>query len=134
MQLYTWKDLGLTTYSFLWHSFSCLCSLVRLYKILLKNKLRSLHFTLLRPACRDCQNEYSCNFLSKICQRADPDEWSKFCTSSLVIKTIREKNPTNLHSLLMSIYFEEPRKAGLGIFFDKSNTKFYFKHFFSHET
>jgi len=88
-----------------------------------KNKLRSLHFRLLRTACRDYHNEYSRDYLSKRCQRADPDEWSKFCTSSLVIKTIRDKNPTRLHSLLMSSYFEEPRKGGLGKFFDKSKTK-----------
>jgi len=31
--------------------------------------------------------------------------------------------PRRLHSPLRSVYFEEPRKGGLGKFFDKSKTK-----------
>jgi len=85
-----------------------------------KNKLRSLHFRLLRTACRDYYYQHSKEYLSRRCRRATPDEWAKYCTASIVIKTIRDKNPARLHSLLRSSYFEEPRKAGLGKFFDNS--------------
>jgi len=88
-----------------------------------KNKLKSLHFRLLRTACHDHHQQYSKEYLSKRCRRATPDEWVRYCSASLVIKTIRDKNPKRLHSLLMSSYFEEPRKAGVGNFFDKSASK-----------
>jgi len=92
-------------------------------KMSYKNKLRSLHFRLLRSACHDYYQQYSREYLSKRCKRATPDEWARYCTSSIVIKTIRDKNPNRLHSLLRSSYFEEPRKAGFGKFFDKSSSK-----------
>jgi len=88
-----------------------------------KNKLRSLHFRLLRAACKDYYQQYSKDYLSKRCRRATPDEWAKYCTSSIVIKTIRDKNPKRLHSLLRSSYFKERRKAGHGKFYDKSSSK-----------
>jgi len=40
-----------------------------------------------------------------------------------VLKTLRDNHRSRLHSLLRSNYFEEPRKGGLGKFFDKSKTK-----------
>jgi len=92
-------------------------------KACFKNKLKSLHFRLLRTACHDHYQQYSKEYLSKRCHRATPDEWARYCLASLVIKTIRDKNPKRLHSLLMSSYFEEPRKAGVGKFFDKSTSK-----------
>jgi len=36
---------------------------------------------------------------------------------------LRDKYPSRLHSLLRSSYFEEPRKGGLGKFFDRSRTR-----------
>jgi len=86
-------------------------------KICYKNKLKSLHFRLLRSACNDHFQQYSKEYLSKRCRRA-----TLYCTSSIVIKTIRDKNPSSIHSLLRSSYFEEPRKIGYGKFFDKSST------------
>jgi len=88
-----------------------------------KNKLRSLHFRLLRSACHDYYQQYSKDYLSKRCRRATPDEWVRYNTASIVLKIIRDKNPNRLHSLLRSSYFEEPRKIGYGKFFDKSSTK-----------
>jgi len=35
----------------------------------------------------------------------------------------QDKYPSRLHSLLRSSYFEEPRKGGLGKYFDKSKIK-----------
>jgi len=87
------------------------------------NKLRSLHFRLLRTACNDHFQQHSKEYLFKRCRRATPDEWVKYCTSSIVIKTKRDKNPNRLHSLLRSSYLEEPRRAGYGKFYDKSSTK-----------
>jgi len=62
-------------------------------------------------------------YLAKRCQRANPDKWSLFCSANVVLKTLRDKHPCRLHSLLCSSYFEEPRKGGLGKFFDKSKTR-----------
>jgi len=89
----------------------------------LKSKLRSLHYRLLRLACRDYYYEYPRDYLAKRCQRANPDEWSFFCSANVVLKTLGDKQPCRLHSLLRSSYFEEPRKGGLGKFFDKSKTR-----------
>jgi len=53
----------------------------------------------------------------------NPDAWSSFCLSNIVLKTLCDKHPNRVHSLLRSSYFEELyRKGGLGIFFDKSKT------------
>jgi len=82
----------------------------------LKTKFRSLHYRLLRSACRDYYFEYSRDYLARRCQRANPDEWSHFCSANLVLKTLSDKHPSRLHSLLRSSYFEEPRKGGLGKF------------------
>jgi len=77
-----------------------------------KNKLKSLHFRLLRKAYNDHYQQQSKEHLSKRCRRTTPDKWVRYCAASLVIKTLRDKNPCRLHSLLRSSYFEEPRKVG----------------------
>jgi len=92
-------------------------------KVSLKNKLRSLHYRLLRIACRDYYYEHSRDYLAKRCQRANPDEWAFYCSANVVMKILRDKFPSRLHSLLRSSYFEEPRKGGLGKFFDRSKTR-----------
>jgi hypothetical protein len=57
------------------------------------------------------------------CKRATPLEWVKFSTACRVIKTIKDEEPKPLIDLLNENYFEENRKPGCGIFFDKSHTQ-----------
>jgi len=65
-----------------------------------KYKLRSLHYRLPRIAWRDSYFEYPRDYLAKRCQRASPDEWSLFYSANVVLKTLRDKHPCKLHSLL----------------------------------
>jgi len=83
----------------------------------------ALHFRLLRNACRDYYHEITSEGLTKRCQRANPDEWAFYCSANIVIRLLCDKYPSRLTSLLQSSYFEEPRKTGLGKFFDKSKTR-----------
>jgi len=76
-----------------------------------------------RQTCRDYYFEYSRDYLGRRCQRANLDEWSHFCSVNIVLKTLSDKYPSRLHSVLRSSYFKEPRKGGLGNFFDKLKTK-----------
>ena len=82
-----------------------------------------MHFRMLRTAKRDFKLVLKRNELTKICERATPEEWSKFITSSRVIKTLRDTQPTILYQKLMNTYFEERRKPGVGFFYDSSRTK-----------
>lgn len=88
-----------------------------------KTKLNSMHFRMLRTAKRDYKLVLKRHELTRICERATPDEWSKFITSSRVIKTLRDAQPTILYQKLLSTYFEERRKPKVGFFFDSSKSK-----------
>ena len=61
--------------------------------------------------------------LTKLCKRATPEQWTKFITSSRVIKILRDDQPLELVNLLKSVYFEEKRRPGCGQFFDASRIK-----------
>jgi len=86
----------------------------------LKNKFRSLHYRLLRTACRDYYFEYSLDYLARRCQRANPDEWSHFCSANIVLKTLGDKYPSQASLTVTSRNLE---MGGLGNFFDKLKTK-----------
>ena len=55
--------------------------------------------------------------------RARPTLWSKYSTSSLVIKIMQDKAPENLYEQLKANSFMEKRKQGLLRFFDTSRTR-----------
>ncbi len=88
-----------------------------------KDKLQSLHFRLLRTATRDYQMRLTHDQLSTRCRRATPRQRTNFITASRVIKTFRVKQPPELHKILLTNYFEEPRFPGVGLFFDSSMNK-----------
>ncbi len=52
--------------------------------------------------------------LTKLCQRATPEQWTKFTTASPVIKILRDKEPNYLYT---DNYFEEKRYPGVRMFF-----------------
>ena len=63
------------------------------------------------------------NELTGLSQRATPEQWTKFITTSRVIKVLRDKEPKYLHVELIKNYFEEKRYPGVGMFFDASRIK-----------
>ena len=91
-------------------------------KAIQKTKLTSLHFRLLRTACKDYWTKLSRKDLTNRCQRATPAEWSKYTTASVAIKVIKNKQPVRLHDILKSTYYNERRNAGKGLFYDSSKT------------
>ena len=91
-------------------------------KAVFKTKLTSLHFRLLRTACRDYHQAIPRDVLTQRCKRATPNEWSKFTTASIAMKVVRDQSPVVLHEILMRTYYEERRHKGRGLFFDGSQT------------
>jgi len=92
-------------------------------KTLFKTKLNSMHFRMLRVACRDFDHQISKEDLMVRCKRATPLQWVRFLTSSKVIKITRNKEPPDLYNSLMSTLYSEPRKPDIGYFFDNSKRK-----------
>jgi len=86
-------------------------------------KLQSLHFRLLRSACRDYYSNISRHDLTRRCKRATPSEWAKYTTSSIAIKIVRDAKPKYLHETLMRTYYSERRNVARGLFFDSSKTR-----------
>jgi len=87
-----------------------------------KTRFKSLHFRLLRTACKDYGLNRSKAELTKICKRATPEEWAKFATASKVTKIMRDEQPKPLFTLLQRTLFVEQRRCGFGKFFDGSKT------------
>jgi hypothetical protein len=92
-------------------------------KAISKTKLTSLHFRLLRTACKDYGYKLSRVELTNRCLRATPLEWSRYTTASVAIKTIRDKQPMVLHDILKRTYYAERRNIAKGLFYDSSRTK-----------
>jgi hypothetical protein len=92
-------------------------------KAIQKTKLLSLHFRLLRTACKDYWSKISRHDLTNRCMRATPLEWAKYTTASIAIKVMRDKNPTRLHDLLQQTYYSERRNVARGLFYDSSKSK-----------
>jgi hypothetical protein len=85
-----------------------------------KTKLTSIHF---RCAKKDYMMKFKRDQLTAECQRATPDQWTRFITASRIIKVMRDQKPVGLFNALEQCYFEEKRKPGIGLFFDSSRTK-----------
>jgi len=86
-----------------------------------KTKFKSLHYQLLRSACRDINYMKSKVELSLESKRTTPMEWNRFATSIKVVKIVRQ--PKHLADLLDRTLYTEPRKEGIGRFFDESKSK-----------
>jgi hypothetical protein len=61
--------------------------------------------------------------LTEMCQRATPEQWTKFITASRVIKILRDEQPNGLVMRLRQNCFEENRKPAIGLFFVRSRIK-----------
>ena len=83
-------------------------------------KINSLLYRLLRTAVRDYAQKVPRDELTALCKRATPLQWLRFITASKVIKIYRDQQPMPLLNNLNDNYFEEPRKAGIDYFFDRS--------------
>jgi len=92
-------------------------------KAIYMTKFHSLHFRLLRSACKDYYSKISRQDLTKRCKRATPLEWAKYTTSSIAIKIVRDTKPKHLHEILMRTYYSERRNVARGLFFDSSRTR-----------
>ena len=62
----------------------------------IKKKLNSSHFRLLRTAKRDFKMTLKRNELTELCERATPEQWTRFITATRVIKVLRDKKPPDL--------------------------------------
>ena len=73
---------------------------------------------MLRTAKKDYRMRLKRDELTNQCKRATPEQWTRFITSSKVIKNMRDQAPKDLYQALQSNYFEERRHSGVGHFFD----------------
>jgi len=85
-----------------------------------KTKFNLIHYRFIRSACLGYQWKLSKPDLTDWCKRSFPTKWIQFITASSVIKTFRDCSLKPLLDLLSIMYHEEPRKPGLGRFFDNS--------------
>jgi hypothetical protein len=88
-----------------------------------KKKLTSTHFRLLRTAKQDYKLKLKRTELTELCERATPEQWTRFITATRVIKIVRNRAPTDLYHILTQNYFEEKRNPHIGMFFDSSRTR-----------
>ncbi len=91
----------------------------------LKKLIEALHFKPLRLAVRDhgIKKKYRQGTLSGMCNRAPPLEWSRYATANVVMKTLRNKEPQILHSIITETLYTERRKPLNGKFYDNSHGK-----------
>jgi hypothetical protein len=92
-------------------------------KSIQRTKLASLHFRLLRTACKDFWTKIPRAELTKRCMKATPTEWANFTSASLTIKILRDRQPSRLNDILLTTYYSERRNAARGLFFDSSKTR-----------
>ncbi len=86
-------------------------------------RVNSLHYRALRIAICDFKGRINREKIDVLSSRASPKQWSKYAMAAIVIKTIRDKQPTTLHELIMETMFEERRKPGLAKFYNNSKGK-----------
>jgi len=77
-----------------------------------KSKFKSLHFRLLRTACKDYGLNRSKAELTAICIRATPEERAKFATASKATKIMRDEQPKPLFTLVQRSLFVEQMTKG----------------------
>lgn len=86
-------------------------------------RLRTLHYRVLRAAVKDFKRRRPNRELDKVCQRATPRMWSHYATSSLVIKTLRDRSPQFLTEEIMTNLYTIRRRPNSARFFDNSRGK-----------
>ena len=85
-------------------------------------KIDSLHFRLLRIVKRDYKRTMRREELDKI-GRARPTTWSKYATSSTVVKVLRDQQPSRLFKHLSKTLYYTRREENRIKFFDASMNK-----------
>jgi len=86
-------------------------------------KLRSIHYRILRIATKDFKQRANRRVLDKTYKRATPKMWSQYSTFLLVMKTLRDRSPIYLTTIIMQTYYNERRKPGVAKFYDNSRGK-----------
>ncbi len=86
-------------------------------------RIESLHYKAVRVAVRDHKRRINREKLDEKSKRASPKQWSKYSIASIVIKILRDKIPSGLHTILNETLYEEKRHPGLGKFYDNSKGK-----------
>jgi len=86
-------------------------------------RLKSLHYRVLRAAARDFKQKMPKTTLDKKCKRVNPKTWSTYSTSSLVIKVIRDRSPTYLYEMLHETIHTTRRQPTKARFYDNSKGK-----------
>jgi len=85
-------------------------------------KVESIHYRLLRIAKRDYKNNIKRCELDNI-GHATPQTWIHYCTSSLVVKILRDSKPKRLHQHLKTTLYTTRRDENTMKFFDASTNK-----------
>ncbi len=85
--------------------------------------INSIHYKSLRIAVCDHKQRINREKLDVLCQRANPKQWSKYSSASLVIKVLQREEPSYLvNNLRTTLYFER-RSPHIGKFYDNSKGK-----------
>ena len=87
------------------------------------NVINSIHYKALRTAVGDHRQRINREKLDILCQRATPKQWSKYMSSSIVIKCLRNNEPAFLTNCLRSTLYTERRHPHQGKFYDNSKGK-----------
>jgi len=86
-------------------------------------KLKALHYRVLRATQRDFKRKIPKATLDRVCKRATPKMWSSYSTASLVIKILRDCSPINIHDQITGNLYSERRKPNRGRFYNNSRGK-----------
>ena len=85
--------------------------------------INSIHYKALRISVHDHRQRINREKLDIMCQRANPKQWSKYSSSSLVIKCLQRKEPAFLVDNLRTTLYFERRHPHIGKFYDNSKGK-----------
>jgi len=86
-------------------------------------KLKALHYRVLRATQRDFKRKIPKATLDWVCKRATPKMLSSYITASLVIKIFRDRTPINIHDQITGNLYSERRKPNRGRFYNNSRGK-----------
>jgi len=89
-------------------------------------KLNSVHYKLLRIVENDWKKRKRRSDLDKI-GRAKPSLWAKYATSNLVLKVMKNRTPSTLHSALVKTSYATRRNPDKLLFYDASRTRIGFQ-------
>lgn len=86
-------------------------------------KLRTIHYRILRVAVKDYKKRIPNHTLDRRCLRATPKMWSYYSTSSIVIKILRDRSPGFLCDEIKLTLFTTRRQPDKARFYNNSRGK-----------